>query len=107
MIQEIEVDELEVRLQGGSVTLIDVRMPDEFDQQRVPGAVLIPLPDLPQHFESLTGDADVLVICQSGGRSLRACEFLASKGITAINIAGGTMAWAQSGRAVESGPIQP
>jgi rhodanese-related sulfurtransferase len=38
------------------------------------------------------------VICRSGGRSLRACEFLADQGLEAINVAGGTMAWITSGR---------
>jgi rhodanese-related sulfurtransferase len=41
------------------------------------------------------------VICRSGGRSLRACEFLAEQGVEAVNVAGGTLAWQLSGREVE------
>jgi rhodanese-related sulfurtransferase len=41
------------------------------------------------------------VICRSGVRSLRACEFLADRGVDVVNVAGGTLAWQLSGRAVE------
>ena len=41
------------------------------------------------------------MICRSGGRSLRACEFLADRGVEVVNVAGGTLAWQLSGRKVE------
>jgi rhodanese-related sulfurtransferase len=43
------------------------------------------------------------VICKSGGRSMRACEFLHQHGVAAVNVAGGTMAWQMSGRPVVAG----
>lgn len=103
MIEEIDVAALEARL-SEHVTLIDVRMPDEFASRRVPGATLIPLPELPERYGEIDPTDTVFVICQAGGRSLRACEFLAAKGYNTINIAGGTGAWAESGRPTESGP---
>ena len=42
------------------------------------------------------------VICRSGGRSLRACEFVADRGVEVVNVAGGTLAWQLSGRTVET-----
>ncbi len=33
------------------------------------------------------------IICQSGARSARACQYLLAKGIETINISGGTSAW--------------
>lgn len=103
MIEEIEVEDLEARLAAGAV-LIDVRMPDEFEERRVPGARLIPLPELPDRVDEIDATVEVLIICRSGARSMRACEFLATQGVTAINIAGGTNAWADSGRTTETGP---
>jgi len=47
------------------------------------------------------------VICKSGGRSMKASEFFRQMGIEAVNVAGGTMAWMESGRPVESGAVQP
>jgi rhodanese-related sulfurtransferase len=43
------------------------------------------------------------VICKTGARSMRACEFLATQGIDAVNVAGGTLAWIRSGRDYVSG----
>ena len=43
------------------------------------------------------------VVCKSGGRSMRAAQFLAEQGVETINVAGGTMAWVQSGRSVVTG----
>lgn len=103
MVSEINVDELESVLSGGA-ELFDVRMPDEYESAHVPGAKLVPLPQLPERLGDFPDDATVYVICQSGGRSMKACEFLASQGYDAVNIAGGTSAWAQSGRPTNSGP---
>jgi len=101
-IDEIDVDELEARLAGGA-PLIDVRNPDEWDEARVDGGVLIPLPELPDRIGELP-DGELLMICKSGGRSAKACEFLAGLGRSAVNVSGGTMAWVDSGRPVASGP---
>ncbi len=101
-IAEIDVDELASRLDQGAV-LLDVRNPDEFEEARVPGAVLIPLPELAERVSELSNDAPLLIICRSGARSMRACEFLAQDGFDTTNIAGGTMAWIDSGREVVTG----
>lgn len=106
-INEIDVDQLATVLESGAeatVTLIDVRMPDEFESERVPGAVLIPLPELPDHVDEIPTGGVVYVICRSGNRSMTACEFLSSRGLETCNIAGGTIAWVESGRTILRGP---
>lgn len=100
-ISEISVDELAEQLATGS-RLVDVREPDEFDEGHVPGAVHIPLATVPDNVERFRGEGPTYVICRSGGRSLRACEFLADRGVDVVNVVGGTMAWQLSGRAVET-----
>lgn len=105
MIEEVDVDTLEGVLANNAV-LVDVRMPDEFDEQRVPGALLIPLPELLERYGEIPEISPVYVICRSGARSYKACEFLESKGLQARNVRGGTMAWAESGRRTDSGPIE-
>lgn len=102
-IEEITVDELAARLDDGA-RLIDVRERYEFEEVRVPGAVLVPLGTVPDRVEEFRGDQPALVICRSGARSMQACEFLADRGIAAVNVAGGTMAWALAGREIASGP---
>jgi len=44
-----------------------------------------------------------VLICQSGGRSARACDFLDQQGHSVTNVSGGTMAWVMSGRDVVVG----
>jgi molybdenum cofactor guanylyltransferase len=99
-VSEIEVDELAERLRDG-VRLIDVREPDEYTGGHVPGAVSIPLGTVPDHLDDFRGDGPTYVICQSGGRSRRACEFVDAQGlegVETVNVAGGTSAWIASGR---------
>jgi rhodanese-related sulfurtransferase len=101
-IAEIDVDELANRLEQGAA-LIDVRQPDEFEEARVPEAVLIPLGELPDRVGELPTDTQLLIICRSGARSMRACELLGQSGLEATNVAGGTLAWIDSGREVATG----
>lgn len=101
-IPEITVGELADHLADGA-RLIDVREPHEYDDARVPGAQLVPLATVPDQVDAFRGDGPTYVICKSGGRSMKACEFVAAQGVEAINVAGGTSAWIDSGREVESG----
>ena len=102
-ITEITVDDFAPEWESGAV-VIDVRMPDEFAEVRVPGARLIPLPDLPDRLDEIPPEGDLYIICRSGARSARAAEFLAANGREAINVAGGTLAWVDSGRPIDAGP---
>ncbi len=64
------------------------------------GAVLIPLATVPDRIDAFRGTSAAYVICRSGVRSLRACEFLAQQGVEAINVAGGMLAWIELGQPV-------
>lgn len=101
-IAEISVDELTTLADGGAV-VVDVRMPDEYDEAHVPGALLIPLPELTTRHGEIPATDTVYVICRSGGRSLKACEFLVGGGRDAVNVAGGTLAWIEAGLPVATG----
>lgn len=101
-IPEIDVDTLAERMEAGA-PVFDVRQPDEYVEARVPGVVLVPLGEVPDRVEEFPTDGEVLVICRSGGRSAKAVEFLRGHGVDAVNVAGGTLAWIESGRSVESG----
>jgi rhodanese-related sulfurtransferase len=101
-IREISVDELSVLLET-SVRLIDVREPNEYHEAHVPGAVLVPLGSVPDRLDAFQGEGPSYVICRSGARSMRACEFVAEHGLEAVNVAGGTMAWLLEGRPVVAG----
>jgi rhodanese-related sulfurtransferase len=92
---------------GNALTIIDVRTPAEFAGVHAKGARLSPLDTLDPSAvaASRPNPADPLyVICQSGGRSAKACEKLEAAGITPVySIEGGTSAWDRAGLPVERG----
>ena len=93
-IESVSVNEAynESKLKGNA--LIDVREISEYKSGHSEGSVNMPLSTLDEKdSEALKKFDNVYVICQSGGRSMRAVTFLKDKGVNAINISGGTLAW--------------
>ena len=82
-------------------TVIDVREPEEFVTGRVPGAVNIPLSTLGELGPDGLPDGPLYVICELGGRSAQATQYLEAQGREATNIAGGTSAWRNAGLPTE------
>ena len=101
-IREVSTAELETAMSAGAV-VVDVRETDEYESGHVPGAVHVALGTVPDHVDAFRSDATVYVICRSGARSMRACEFLAQQGLDTVNVAGGTLDWIAGGRAVITG----
>jgi molybdopterin/thiamine biosynthesis adenylyltransferase/rhodanese-related sulfurtransferase len=80
----------------GATVLIDVREPYELEICRLADAEHIPMRQIPEHLDALPKDKHLLIICHSGGRSMRVTEFLRARGFTAVsNVAGGVDAWAE------------
>lgn len=100
-VPQISVAELEAAL-GNGAPLFDVREPHEYASKRVEGGILIPMGNIVDSLETFPDDRTIYLICASGARSGRAVEFLRSKGLDAINVAGGINAWVDSGRPVVS-----
>ncbi|MGX1771876.1 rhodanese-like domain-containing protein [Nocardia brasiliensis] len=78
--------------------LLDVREEDEWQLGHAPGAIHIPMVDVPARVDELEFDADLYVICRQGGRSLQVVEYLTHIGFEAIQVRGGMVAWQQAGR---------
>jgi len=86
-----------------NAVLLDVREPEEFARERVPGAVNVPQADLATRLSEIPHDRPILTICQSGSRSLRSAQFLHQQGYQNVaTVVGGTRAWRDSGRPIES-----
>ena len=89
----------------GGYVLIDVRTWSEYEADHSPDAVHIPIDELPQRYRELKQTTRLICVCQAGGRSAAAAEFLTSIGGSEIyNVAGGMSAW--SGRRVTGGKLQ-
>jgi len=97
--QEIDVERLRdymARHEENEYLLVDVRQPDEYAKGHIPGAVLIPLGEIPERLREIPVDRDVIVYCRSGRRSKGAAIFIGSLphvAGTVFNLAGGTLAW--------------
>lgn len=103
-VPEVDVESFAAAHASGA-TVIDVREPDEYEAGHVPGATLIPLGEVGRRVAEIPTEGTVYVICHSGGRSLAAARALRQHaGVDAVNVAGGTSAWIESGREVAAGP---
>jgi adenylyltransferase/sulfurtransferase len=92
---EISAVDLKKRLdRGDRLTIVDVREPNEYQINRIPGSVLIPLGDIPKRYVELDPNDELVMQCKVGGRSARAADFLRSKGYKKVlNLAGGILDW--------------
>ena len=102
-IASITPHELAARQGRGEVIdLIDVRTPTEFREVHAPFARNLPLDRLDP--AAVPAGRPVYVMCRTGGRGLQACQRLAAAGRTdAVNVEGGTLAWAAAGLPVVRG----
>lgn len=88
------------RTAADAFTLLDVRQPEEYESEHLPGAKLIPLPELSGRLPELDAQKPTIVYCAIGGRSRVAAQVLAAKGFSEVfNLSGGIKAWS-SGKAV-------
>lgn len=101
-IAEIDIEDF-ISLHSRSARVIDVRESDEYEAGHVPGAVHIPLSGIPDRLDAFDGEGPTYVVCQSGGRSMRACEIASSQGHDVVNVTGGTGAWIRAGHDIVVG----
>jgi molybdopterin/thiamine biosynthesis adenylyltransferase/rhodanese-related sulfurtransferase len=92
---EISAVELKQRLdRGDKLRIIDVREPNEWQINRIPGAQLIPLGEIPRRYAELDPDEELIIHCKVGGRSAKAADFLRSVGFKRVlNLRGGILDW--------------
>lgn len=93
-IDAVEARQYVQRMAGDAFTLLDVRQPGEYEAEHLPGAKLIPLPELGSRLPELDPDRPTVVYCAIGGRSRVAAQVLAAKGFREVlNLSGGIKAW--------------
>jgi sulfur-carrier protein adenylyltransferase/sulfurtransferase len=96
-IPEMTPRELAERLQRGEpVRLLDVREEVEGQVSRLPGAMMIPLGQIPTRLAEINPEQEWVLYCRSGVRSARAAEILLNAGYQKVkNLRGGINAWAK------------
>ena len=101
-ISEMTVKELKDLIDHGAdaFVLVDVRNLNEYEIARIPGSVLVPLPEIEQgtgieKIRELAKDHRLIAHCKMGGRSAKALNILKQAGIEGTNVKGGITAWSR------------
>lgn len=101
-LAEMTVTELKSLIDSGAddFVLIDVRNPNEYEIAKIPGSILIPLPDIEQgkgveRIKEILNGHRLIAHCKMGVRSAKALRILKEAGIEGINVKGGITAWSQ------------
>jgi rhodanese-related sulfurtransferase len=77
--------------------LLDVREAWEFETCSIAGSRHIPMGEIPARYGEVPAQAELVVICHHGGRSLQVATFLEKNGYARVhNLSGGVDAWAKS-----------
>lgn len=99
---EVSVRDAHEAVERGAGLLLDVREPWEHQQQRIPGALFIPMGEIMGRAGEIPADTDVYVYCKVGGRSARVVDYLRRQGMErVINVSGGIDAWVDAGLPTE------
>ncbi|MBD1880095.1 molybdopterin-synthase adenylyltransferase MoeB [Coleofasciculus sp. FACHB-64] len=101
-MSEMTVRELKELLDSGAndFVLLDVRNPNEYEIAKIPGSVLVPLPDIENgagvaQVKELLNGHRLIAHCKMGGRSAKALGILKQAGIEGTNVKGGITAWSR------------
>ena len=101
MIKNMNSEELKSKLDNNDdIILIDCREQDEWDAGHIEAAKFIPLSQFQDLYtKTLTNkDAEVIIQCRSGKRSLNACMMLMGEGFSNLtNLEGGILGWQANG----------
>jgi rhodanese-related sulfurtransferase len=103
MVEIVSREELKKGLSDGSITLLDVREPNEFAAGHIPGAQLFPLSRFDPAQLPKDPDKRIVFSCRSGGRTLQAIEMarLGGRKDACAHYAGSMNDWLANGEPVE------
>jgi rhodanese-related sulfurtransferase len=82
-----------IQVDQGLKKLLDVRYEEEWYEERIPGTVLIPLPELRARIDELDKDQEYIVYCHAGKRSAVADLILKNKGFKSSWMLEGIRDW--------------
>ena len=100
--RDVDVQTTAALREQPDVMILDVREQDEWDAGHIPGAVFMPMGQVPNRLSEIPKDKTVIVQCRSGNRSSQVTDFLVQQGFTNVhNMAGGLNAWQSAGLPVE------
>lgn len=104
VVHEIDTEEAQALLSAEpGCQLIDVRELWEYEQGHLPGALTVPLGELPTRMADLDPGRRICVVCARGMRSYEAACFLAERDFAeVVNLSEGTLGWMRRGLPLEN-----
>lgn len=91
-----ELEEFRTKTRERNYLLIDVRQPREYAEGHIPGAQLIPLPEIESRIGELGSEQNLILYCRTGGRSAVAAALIKDAGPRQgllYNLVGGIAGW--------------
>ena len=97
-VEDLTPEAIKAGMDAGDILLIDVREPAEYENERIPGALLHALSTFEPAAMPVDAKRRVVIHCAAGGRSARAVEACQAAGIdVTAHMAGGIGAWKEAG----------
>jgi hydroxyacylglutathione hydrolase len=101
-VEEITLDGLAAGLDSGKLSVIDVRDPNEWEGEHIPGAPNIPMGYLSERLAEVESDKPIVIHCESGARSTIAASVLQANGYrNVLNFTGSLKDWKDAGHPLE------
>lgn len=100
---EIDAPTLAHWIKRGEAVLIDVREPEEYQEERIPGSILVPLSSFdPGTLAERYGDRTIVLHCLAGSRAEKAAAMFSLKGHPApATLRDGLLGWQGAGLPTE------
>ena len=97
MVDEIAPEQLKAEFDAGrDPQVVDVREAWELGICSLPGTLHMPMNEVPDRLAELDASQPLVVMCRSGGRSLRVAQYLEQQGFARVsNLTGGILAWGE------------
>ncbi|MBA4536903.1 rhodanese-like domain-containing protein [Bacillus aquiflavi] len=93
-IQIITPEQVKAKVEAGEkLNIIDVREEEEVALGTIPGAIHIPMGEIPFSLASFDKNKEYIFICRSGNRSGHVCYYLQEQGFNVWNMIGGMLEW--------------
>ncbi|MGH3647974.1 MAG: ArsR/SmtB family transcription factor [Micromonosporaceae bacterium] len=103
--EQLTREQLVRRAAAGDVTVLDVRPTEEYAAGHIPGAVSIPVDELPARLAELPDETEVVAYCRGAHCVFAhdAVRYLTGEGRSARRLTDGMLEWRLAGHPVETG----
>jgi rhodanese-related sulfurtransferase len=89
MYKTVMMNDLEQLIKKGTLNILDVREPEEYEEGHIPGSILTPISDFMNYISKIEKDKHYYIVCYSGARSQVVADYLGKNGFQVTNVMGG------------------